>query len=441
MVTTGVKTGLIKPANMSEVTMLVKNLDFNTPDSLVIDYLNKHGRVMNDKVIYEKDRDGPFKGLFNGNRKYLVDFTKGTNAGSYHILDGAKVMMSYPGQKKTCGRCHQIPGKCPGNGFAQTCEAKNGQRVPLIDHMKAHWDAIGFSPSLFQLNLDDDDENTSDTADAIIKSNETFTPSAKHTNEATISTVKAIGVVIKNLPENFPKSDAMQFLASYGLEKGKGKLKIHRNKKNTNIDVEDIDDAIANLLIKNIHEKIFFNKKVYCRALVHVHTPSKDAPLVDDKASDVNASPLLKPIIPGLSQEDIKKADRKIAKEAKKKDKLMKKSNDDHSEDGKGKKREDFLKNPSLAGFRFDGESEDSSSDEEAPGLQWSKSPLESADPDIVNLPLLNKETISNLKAPFDKQNQKDQLLMSVASKRALSTSPSELEGRRNRSKSSSHNC
>ena len=62
---TGVKTGQIKPANKSEVTVL----DFDTPDSLVIDYLNRHDRVMNDKVIYEKDKDGPFKGLFNGNRK------------------------------------------------------------------------------------------------------------------------------------------------------------------------------------------------------------------------------------------------------------------------------------------------------------------------------------------------------------------------------------
>ena len=40
-VSEGEKTGLIKPADRSEVTVLVKNLGFNTPDSLVIDYLNK----------------------------------------------------------------------------------------------------------------------------------------------------------------------------------------------------------------------------------------------------------------------------------------------------------------------------------------------------------------------------------------------------------------
>ena len=219
----GVKTGLIKPEDKSEVAVLVKNLGFNTPDSLVIDYLNKHGKDMSEKVIYEKEKEGPFKGLFNVNRKYLVDFSKGTNAGSYHMLDGAKTLISYPGQQKTCGRCHQVSRKCPGGGFAQTCETKNGPRVSLIDHMKAHWNVIGFSPSQFQLNLDEADENISETNDAVIKTNNSFTPPPKQTTTPTdeqteSQDTKITGVVIKNLPENIPEIDAVKFLKSQGLE-------------------------------------------------------------------------------------------------------------------------------------------------------------------------------------------------------------------------------
>ena len=38
----------------------------------------------------DEDREGPFAGLYNGDRRYLVDFTNGRNMGSFHLLDGEK---------------------------------------------------------------------------------------------------------------------------------------------------------------------------------------------------------------------------------------------------------------------------------------------------------------------------------------------------------------
>ena len=63
---------MIRQMDRTEVTVTVKGLNFNTPDTVVIEYLNKHGKVVTDKVIYEVAADGPFKGLKNGNRKYKV---------------------------------------------------------------------------------------------------------------------------------------------------------------------------------------------------------------------------------------------------------------------------------------------------------------------------------------------------------------------------------
>ena len=104
----------------SEVTVSIKGLNFNTPDSLVIEYLNKHGSVISDRVIYEVALDGPFKGLKNGIRKYKVDFSRGINLGTYHILDGARIEVRYPGQRRTCGRCHKTSSSgCPGNGMGK----------------------------------------------------------------------------------------------------------------------------------------------------------------------------------------------------------------------------------------------------------------------------------------------------------------------------------
>jgi hypothetical protein len=124
----------------AEVAVLIKGLNLNTPDTLVKEYLNKHGKIVNEKVIYEVGTEGPFKGIKNGNQKYLVDFTKGSNAGSYHILDGANIQIMYPGQLKTCARCHQTSRLCPVGGIARECDNQNGKKVKLIDHMRArHW--------------------------------------------------------------------------------------------------------------------------------------------------------------------------------------------------------------------------------------------------------------------------------------------------------------
>ena len=106
---------------------------------------------------------------------------------------------------------------------------------------------------------------------------------------------------------------------------------MHHNKKNTNIDIEGIDEVITNLPIKNINEKAFFNKKVYCRALINVHTPHKDTSAAEkdtsektDEARADSGSPLLKQKIPGLPEAEVKKAERKKAKDKKKNDKKAK---------------------------------------------------------------------------------------------------------------------
>ena len=66
-----VMTGQIRPAGRKAVRVTISGLDFNTPDSFVIDYLNKFGTVVNKSVVYGKYEDqGPLKGKYNGDRKY-----------------------------------------------------------------------------------------------------------------------------------------------------------------------------------------------------------------------------------------------------------------------------------------------------------------------------------------------------------------------------------
>ena len=196
-----VRTGTIRQMDKSEVTVCIKGLNFNTPDSLVIEYLNKHGKVISDKVIYEVALDGPLKGLKNGTRKYKVDFCRGINLGTYHILDGARIEVRYPGQRRTCGRCHKTSSSgCPGNGIGKVCQEKGGSKVRLNDFMIEHWNAIGFVPADFATNNDLEDEK-----DIEIKETNDFTPVKSTSTD--IETQRFTGVLVKNLPIALPDSD------------------------------------------------------------------------------------------------------------------------------------------------------------------------------------------------------------------------------------------
>ena len=67
-------TGTIRPAGRKDVSVAVNGLDFNTPDSLVLEYIKKFGGISeSDSVIYGKYFEGPFKDKYTGERKYNLN--------------------------------------------------------------------------------------------------------------------------------------------------------------------------------------------------------------------------------------------------------------------------------------------------------------------------------------------------------------------------------
>ena len=57
------------------------------------------------------------------------------NIGSTHIIDGERVSVRYPGQTKTCNKCHKTANICPGKGIAKSCSS---EKVLLIDYMSSY---------------------------------------------------------------------------------------------------------------------------------------------------------------------------------------------------------------------------------------------------------------------------------------------------------------
>ena len=139
----GIVTGQIRPAIRKDVSLTVSGLDFNTADSLIFEYIQKFGAtIVSNNVVYSKYNEGPFKGKYNGERKYSVNFTNG-NMGTYHFLDGAKVKIFYRGNIRTCGRCHSS---------SYHCQSACGPKVFLMDHMKSLWTQIEFNPTNLELS-------------------------------------------------------------------------------------------------------------------------------------------------------------------------------------------------------------------------------------------------------------------------------------------------
>ena len=139
----------VRPAIRRELTALVTGLPFTTPDSQVIHYFESFGaKVVSKEAKYGVFKEGPWKNQYNGDRMFKVDFSSlKCPMGTYHLLRGSKIKIFYPGNLKTCGRCHLPPAACVGGGVAAECVAQAGSRVSLVDHMRQLWAKVGYVPS------------------------------------------------------------------------------------------------------------------------------------------------------------------------------------------------------------------------------------------------------------------------------------------------------
>lgn len=128
----------VHPALAKEVTLLILDLPLNTKDKVVRDYVAKFGgKLAPQPPQFVKAKSGIWVGQPNGDRKYKADFSgQIIPMGTYHFLGGRRVRVIYNGNTRTCGRCHQPPTNCPGDGIASKCREKSGPQVFIHEHMK-----------------------------------------------------------------------------------------------------------------------------------------------------------------------------------------------------------------------------------------------------------------------------------------------------------------
>ena len=95
------------------------------------------------------------------------------------------------------------------------------------------------------------------------KENQKFTPQHKKSANIQAENIQYSGLALKNLPPSISEPDLSAFLISKGLPDNCTNLKLRRSDKNTAVDIDGLDNDSCLAVIKNIHEKSFFNRTIY----------------------------------------------------------------------------------------------------------------------------------------------------------------------------------
>jgi hypothetical protein len=140
-----IRTTTINPVNQREVNIQVFGLHPNTKDEAVRRYLNAHGQVNTKQPVTYGVYPGVsgsslLAGKRNGNRIYSMAVKR--NIGNTHMIDGEKVSIKYPGQSKTCNKCHQQANLCAGKGSTTECS----------QFIISYWKQINFKPETSDMN-------------------------------------------------------------------------------------------------------------------------------------------------------------------------------------------------------------------------------------------------------------------------------------------------
>ena len=275
----GIRVVNVKPAGKREVVVNIKNIHPNTMDDGVVNYLNKFGEVVTKKVVYGVYGEGPLKGFRNGDRAYKMEIKPGVNIGTYHVLDGQKVTLKYPGQLQTCARCHQNSRTCLGKGVARKCEEADGEKVEFGDYIRSLWNKIGYTPHRDEEAIDDLEAEES----FVQQEGGHFTPRKAPMD----NTEKFAGVCLKTFPREVEENQIVDLLIKAGLPADK--IQDVQIKSNGNVSIRNLENEICLSLISTFHNQTHLGRKLFCNGIIP-RTPEKQVAEVSSESPPVGTA-------------------------------------------------------------------------------------------------------------------------------------------------------
>ena len=278
----GVRTTSIRPASKKDVIVTVSGLHPNTRDQAVVRYFEAHGNVSKTEKITHHVFPGEVgsslcAGKLNGNRSYVMEIK--VPMGSFHIIDGEKVTIRYPGQEWSCARCHNFKRSCPGFAIARDCTA---ERVLLSSHMEAHWKQIGFKPET-KAEAEVDDDLDLDIQVGQVRRNLPTIPESNLTH-------KYKSIIVKGFLPSMGLENILKELKENGLPQSYNNDDLLQNDKSGAITLSNLQPEECLTIMENMHAKKFIGRKVFVTSVVS-NSPTKSNLATADDSSSTTATP------------------------------------------------------------------------------------------------------------------------------------------------------
>ena len=276
----GVRAVNIKPAFKREVVVSLRNIHPNTKDEYVINYLNRFGKVVSNKVVYGVYTEGPLKGFRNGDRSYKVELKPQINLGTYHVLDGQKVIVKHEGQLQTCARCLESARTCKGRGTARRCEEQGGVKADFTKYIKDLWKDIGYCPESDIQEIPTDEYEDEYDPNILRQIGGGFTPqSSNHQDRIDAYS----GINLRSFSKDTDQCEIVDLLISAGLPVDRAESVVI--KPNGSVFIKDLTNSCCLNIIGALHNKIYLGRKLFCNGVIGL-TPEKTPSLENSENSE-----------------------------------------------------------------------------------------------------------------------------------------------------------
>ena len=137
----GLRTKFYRPHHREDTLVKFSWLDLETPDELLLHILSFFGPLKSGvQYCTMKEEEGEsdlaklLNDIPNGDRQVWIELN--TSLPSYAVIDGRRVKIWHPGQRRTCARCNEESDSCPGGTNAKDCEEKGGRKTKTDEMWK-----------------------------------------------------------------------------------------------------------------------------------------------------------------------------------------------------------------------------------------------------------------------------------------------------------------
>ena len=261
----GLRTKFYRPHHRKDTLVTINWLDIETPDSLVTHILSHFGKIKSNvqwvKIKQEENESSLAKMLNNilsGERQIWMEVDNPIP--SYAIIDGRKVKIYHPGQRRTCARCQKTADQCQGSSNAKICEENGGDKIKVETAWNEILVTVGFSEGsggkeiVIEETKEDDDKSDGNRIDI----------GKEYPN--------CDGLILSNLPEDISDNNIKRMINSAVLNSA-DEVSILPSGNSRSRLIKNLDLSYLPEVMKKMDNKSFDGHLIHCRPHVPVTQP------------------------------------------------------------------------------------------------------------------------------------------------------------------------